>query len=49
MGCNCGKGKASAFVVKVPGQPDRTVTSEQAAQDATRGIRGASYRALATR
>lgn len=47
MACGCGKNTvASAYVVKVPGQPDRTVTSEQAAQDATTGIRGASYRAV---
>lgn len=43
--CGCTKAKGiKAFVVKTPGQPDRTVTSETAAQAATRGVRGASYR-----
>ena len=47
MGCNCGKTKAaSAYLVKIPGQADRTVTSETAAQTLTKGIRGASYRPL---
>lgn len=46
----CGKrrGQAAprAYVVKAPGQPARTVTTEQAAQAAVSGVRGARYRAV---
>lgn len=44
MGC-CGSRTATrVYVVSIPGQPTREVTSEQAAIAAVRGIRGASYR-----
>lgn len=45
MACGCQKSSASAFIVKVPGQPEQTVTSEAEAQALTRGIRGARYSA----
>jgi hypothetical protein len=38
----CGRG-AEAFIVKRPGQPDRRVTTESAAQNLVRGVRGATY------
>lgn len=46
MGCNCGKSAVSGFTVKRPGLPDRTVTSESAAQDLVKGISGATYTAV---
>ncbi len=45
VGCNCSKSKASSYVVKLPGQADRTVQSESAAMALTTGVRGASYSA----
>lgn len=46
MACGCQKAAtASAFVVKIPGQPERVVSSEQAAQTLTKGVRGALYTA----
>lgn len=45
MGCNCGKSRvASAYVVKVPGSPEQTVTTEDEAKQLTTGVRGAYYR-----
>jgi hypothetical protein len=46
VGCNCGKAKASAYVVKLPGQPEQTVKSKDTADALVRGIRGASIRAV---
>lgn len=46
MAC-CGRTRtttAAAYVVKRPGQPDRTVYTEAAAQQLIRGVQGASYR-----
>lgn len=49
VGCNCGKNKGTAaYVVRVPGQADRRVVSEDAAKALTSGIRGASYSAVAS-
>ncbi len=45
MAC-CGQSKAKSYLVKVPGQPDRTVASEAAAMALVAGIRGASYSAV---
>jgi hypothetical protein len=44
-GCSsCGK-SGSVYVVKRPGQPDRTVSTEGAAQTLVRGVQGATYAA----
>lgn len=42
MGCNCNKG-VTGYVVKIPGQPDRQVSTEQAAIALTRPVSGATY------